>query len=153
MGRYLLPGLAALQARGHLPPGFELVGAARDEWDDDRYRSWAARWLERDAAGVDPAAAAVVKASRYRRIDLGDPVSVTACLAGEGPVAVYLSLPPAVFPIAVSALHRVGLPAESQVVIEKPFGEDLDSARALNHLLAEGFDERHVFRVDHFLAM
>jgi glucose-6-phosphate 1-dehydrogenase len=39
------------------------------------------------------------------------------------------------------------------VVLEKPFGEDLDSARALNRLLAEGFDERHVFRVDHFLAM
>jgi len=154
MGRYLLPGLAALQSRGHLPAGFEVVGAARDDWDDDRFRSWAARWLERDAAGVDPAAAAaLVRASRYRRIDLGDPASVTACLAGEGPVAAYLALPPAVFPIAVSALDRAGIPADSQVVLEKPFGDDLDSARALNRLLAQGFDERHVFRVDHFLAM
>jgi glucose-6-phosphate 1-dehydrogenase len=154
MGRYLLPGLAALHARGHLPGGFELVGAARDDWDDDRFRSWAAGWLEREAAGVDPAAAAaIVRAARYRPIDLGDPASVTACLAGEGPVAVYLALPPAVFPIAVSALHRAALPADSQVVLEKPFGEDLESARALNRLLAERFDERHVFRVDHFLAM
>src|SRR5262252_8093 len=154
MGRYLLPGLAALHARRHLPAGFELVGAARDDWDDDHFRSWASRWLEREAAGVDPGAtAALVRASRYRRIDLGDPASVTACLAGEGPVAVYLALPPAVFPIAVSALHRAGLPEDSQVVLEKPFGEDLDSARALNRLLAERFDERHVFRVDHFLAM
>jgi glucose-6-phosphate 1-dehydrogenase len=154
MGRYLLPGLAALESGGHLPAGFELVGAARDDWDDDRFRSWATRWLEREAAGTDPAATtALVRASRYRRIDLGDPTSVTACLAGEGPVAVYLALPPAVFPIAVSALHRAGLPAESEVVLEKPFGEDLDSARTLNRLLAERFDERHVFRVDHFLAM
>jgi glucose-6-phosphate 1-dehydrogenase len=154
MGRYLLPGLAALQARGHLPAGFELVGAARDDWDDDQFRSWAARWLEREAAAVDPAAATtLVGASRYRRVDLGDPASVTACVAGEGPVAVYLALPPAVFGIAVSALHRSGLPADSQVVLEKPFGEDLDTARTLNRLLAERFDERHVFRVDHFLAM
>src|SRR5262249_6717007 len=58
-----------------------------------------------------------------------------------------------VFPVAVSALHRAGLPADSQVVLEKPFGEDLDSALALNQLLAEMVDERHVFRVDHFLAM
>jgi glucose-6-phosphate 1-dehydrogenase len=94
-----------------------------------------------------------VSASHYRRIDLADPASVTACLAGEGPVAVYLALPPAVFPIAVSALHRAGLPADSEVVLEKPFGEGLDSAIALNRLLAERFDERHVFRVDHFLAM
>jgi glucose-6-phosphate 1-dehydrogenase len=78
---------------------------------------------------------------------------VKDAIAGEGPVAVYLALPPAVFPTAVSALHAAGLPEDSQVVLEKPFGEDLDSARALNRLLAERMEERHVFRVDHFLAM
>src|SRR5262249_44556581 len=67
--------------------------------------------------------------------------------------AASLGLAPSVLRAAVSALHRAGLPAESQVVLEKPFGEDLDSARALNRLLAEQMDERHVFRVDHFLAM
>jgi glucose-6-phosphate 1-dehydrogenase len=154
MGRYLLPGLAALQARGHLPERFELVAASREDWDDEQFRTWAAGWLKRRTTGADAAAtAALVRASRYRRIDLGDPASVTACLAGEGPVAVYLALPPAVFPSAVAALHRAGLPAESEVILEKPFGEDLDSARALNRLLAEQMDERHVFRVDHFLAM
>jgi len=154
MGRYLLPGLAALHSHGKLPPGFELVGAGRDDWDYDAYRSWAAGWLEREAADVDPQArAAVVGAARYRQIDLGDPASVKASLDGEGPAAVYLALPPAVFGTAVSALHEAGLSAESQVVLEKPFGDDLDSAMALNRLLAERFDERHVFRVDHFLAM
>jgi glucose-6-phosphate 1-dehydrogenase len=154
MGRYLLPGLAALQARGHLPERFELVGASREDWDDDQFRDWAAGWLKRRTTGVDAAStAALIRASRYHRLDLDDPANVTACLAGEGPVAVYLALPPAVFPAAVTALHRAGLPAESEVVLEKPFGEDLDSARALNRLLAEQLDERHVFRVDHFLAM
>jgi len=154
MGRYLFPALADLQARGHLPGRFELVGASREDWDDEQFRDWAAGWLKRRSTDADAAeTAALIKASRYHRIDLDDPASVTACLAGEGPVAVYLALPPAVFPTAVTALHRAGLPADSQVVLEKPFGEDLDSARALNRLLAEQMDERHVFRVDHFLAM
>jgi glucose-6-phosphate 1-dehydrogenase len=154
MGRYLLPGLAALRARGHLPERFEVVGAAREDWDDEHFRNWAADWLRREAGGVDAAAtAALVRATRYEGLDLADPASVTACIAGEGPVAVYLALPPAVFPIAVTALHRAGVPADSQVALEKPFGEDLHSATALNRLLAELVDERHVFRVDHFLAM
>jgi glucose-6-phosphate 1-dehydrogenase len=153
-GRYLLPALAALRARGHLPEGFELVGASREDWSDEQFRSWAAGWLARAAPdlGAD-AATTVVGSSRYRRLDLADPASVSACLAGEGPVAVYLALPPAVFPTAVSALHDAGLPTDSQVVLEKPFGQDLESAVALNRLLAGLLDERHVFRVDHFLAM
>jgi glucose-6-phosphate 1-dehydrogenase len=149
-GRYLLPGLAALQTRGHLPERFELVCAGREAWDGERFRNWAAGWLERQAPG---AGTALVSSARYQQLDLADPASVAACIAGEGPVAVYLALPPAVFPVAVSALGRAGLPADSQVVLEKPFGEDLASARALNRLLAELVDERHVFRVDHFLAM
>jgi glucose-6-phosphate 1-dehydrogenase len=153
-GRYLLAGLAALRGRGYLSEGFELVGASREDWDDEQFRSWASGWLRREASGLDAGAiTTLVRASRYRRLDLADPASVAACLAGEGPVAVYLALPPALFPTAVSALLRAGLPADSQVVLEKPFGEDLDSARALNRLLAEFVDERHVFRVDHFLAM
>jgi glucose-6-phosphate 1-dehydrogenase len=153
-GRYLLPGLAALEAHGHLPEGFEFVGASREDWDDEQFRTWAADWLEREASDVDDGArAAVVKASRYQQLDLADPDTVAACIAAERPVAVYLALPPAVFPAAVSAIQQAGLPAESQVVVEKPFGEDLDSAQALNRLLAELVDERHVFRVDHFLAM
>ena len=153
-GRYLLPGLAALRAHGHLPDRFELVGASLEDWDDAQFRRGAADGLARPGAGGDAGAAtALVRSSRYERLDLADPAGVAACLAGGAPVAVYLALPPAVFPTAVAALRRAGLPAESQVVLEKPFGEGLESARALNRLLAELVDERHVFRVDHFLAM
>lgn len=154
MGRYLLPALAALRAGGRLPDRFELVAASREASDDERFRAWAAGWLEREAPDVDAgAAAALLAASRYERLDLADPARVAACLAGDGPVAVYLALPPAVFPAAVTALRRAGLPADSRVVLEKPFGEDLDGARQLNRLLAALVEERHVFRVDHFLAM
>ena len=153
-GRFLLPGLAALRAGGSLPEGFGLVAAGREEWDDAQFTGWVAGWLEREAADVDADARAwLMRASRHRRLDLADPDSVRACLAGEGPVAVYLALPPAVFSGAVSALGEAGLAPDSQVVLEKPFGEDLDSAQGLNRLLAELVDERHVFRVDHFLAM
>ena len=153
-GRYLLPGLAALLAQGHLSERFELVAAGREDWDDEQFRSWAAGWLGREGAVADDrAATTLVRATRYRRIDFADRASVSACVAGTDPVAVYLALPPAVFPIAMSALHEAGLPGESQVVFEKPFGEDLSSARALNRLIADVVDERHVFRVDHFLAM
>ena len=153
-GRYLLPGLAALLTRGHLSERFELVAASRKDWSDEQFRSWAADWLKREVSGIDAEVTrTLVRSSRYQRLDLEDPDSVAASIAGEGPVAVYLALPPAVFPTAVSALRRAGLPPDSQVILEKPFGEDLDSARALNRLLAELVDERHVFRVDHFLAM
>jgi len=153
-GRYLFPGLAALMARGYLSEGFELVGASREDMDGEQYRSWAADWLERQASDVDAdVQATLVSSSRYRQLDLADPANVKECLAGDGPVAVYLALPPAVFPMAVSAIHQAGLPADSQVVLEKPFGEGLESAKALNRLLRELVDERHVFRVDHFLAM
>src|SRR5262249_22005864 len=122
MGRYLLPGLAALEAGGHLPERFELVATGRYDWDDAQFRDWAAGWLDRRTSGEEAAAsAALLGATRYRRIDLDDPATVAACLAGEGPVAVYLALPPAVFAPAVTALYRAGLPADSEVVLEKPF--------------------------------
>jgi len=113
-GRYLLPALAALATRGHLSERFELVCASREDWNDEQLRSWAAGWLEREAARVDAGArTTLVNRSRYQRLDLADSAGVTACLSGEGPVAVYLALPPAVFPAAVSALHQAGLPADS----------------------------------------
>jgi glucose-6-phosphate 1-dehydrogenase len=152
--RYLLPGLAALQAAGNLGDGFVLAGAGREGWDSGEFQRWAATQLGRHAGHL-PASArkAVVSASRYHRADVTDPASVAAVIAGDGPVAAYLALPPAVFPAAVSSLHEAGLPRDSRIVLEKPFGEDLGSAVKLNRLLAGLVPEQAVFRVDHFLAM
>ena len=152
--RYLLPGLAALHAAGRLGGGFRLVGAGREDWDTEGFRRWAADQLDRHGDEF-PAASrqAIVSASSYHRADVADVAGVAAVIAGDGPLAAYLALPPAVFPVAVSTLNEAGLPPGSRIVLEKPFGEDLDSAVRLNRLLAEVLAEPAVFRVDHFLAM
>ncbi len=153
-GRYLLPGLAALRAAGYLGDGFRVIAASREDWTDERYREHATDWLER-VAGDLPASARrdVVAATSYQKLDLADAASVAACLGGGEPVAVYLALPPAVFPAAITAVREAGLPGGSRLVLEKPFGESLHDAVALNHQLAGFLDEREIFRVDHFVAM
>jgi glucose-6-phosphate 1-dehydrogenase len=155
--RYLLPALTALQAAGRLPGGFTMTGASRENMDDVAFQRWARERLEQHAAGV-PATArvAVVRSLRYRPVDAGDAESVASVIEPGAPVAAYLALPPRLFPAAVTALGRVGLPAGSRIVLEKPFGEDLQSAIALNRLLAETLGPaggQAVFRVDHALGM
>ena len=152
--RYLLPGLAALHAAGHLGDNFLMAGAGRQAWHTGEFQRWAAVQLDRHAGHL-PASArqAIVSASRYHQADVTDPASVAAVIAGEEPVAAYLALPPAIFAATVTALHKAGLPPDSRIVLEKPFGEDLHDATELNRLLAEVVPEQAVFRVDHFLAM
>ncbi|RRO18704.1 glucose-6-phosphate dehydrogenase [Saccharopolyspora rhizosphaerae] len=152
--RFLLPGLAALCARGHLDDSFELVCSDQDDWDTEQFRSWAAEQLDEHGDEL-PAEArrAVAGAARFVRADVTDPDEVAAVIAGEGPLAVYLALPPSLFSSALSTVERCGLPGGSRIVLEKPFGENLDSAVELNQMLAGMVPEDAVFRVDHFLAM
>jgi glucose-6-phosphate 1-dehydrogenase len=157
-GRFLLPALAALHATGKLPDGFQVVATGRDELTDDVFRDAVAEDLLRHAAGT-PAAAreALLRSLSYRPVDVNDPASVSAVVdLGGDALAAYLALPPAVFPAAVTALAASGLPAGSRIVLEKPFGEDLEGAVALNRLLARAArddGEQAVFRVDHVLGM
>lgn len=152
--RYLLPALAQLHAAGRLPAGFEILGLARADWDPETFRRRLAERLARHAAGVAAASReAVVAMLDYRQADAGDPKAVADALGRvERPIVAYLALPPRAFGPAIEALAAVGLPEGSQLVIEKPFGEDLASAQALNRLLHERFPERAVFRIDHFLG-
>jgi glucose-6-phosphate 1-dehydrogenase len=152
--RYLLPALAALQAAGHLGDRFRMTGASREDWSTEQYQEWITLQLGRHG-GSCPADAqqAIVASARYQRADVTDAGDVRAVVAGDEPVAVYLALPPSLFPRVVGALHQTGLPPGSRIVLEKPFGEDLDSAQELNRLLADLVPEQAVFRVDHFLAM
>lgn len=157
-GRYLLPALAALQAARQLPEGFEIIGSARETLDEQTFRRTAGERLEEHASGVPGGAReAVVRSLRYRPVDLADAESVALVVQPErGPFAAYLALPPSLFPATVTALATVGLPAGSRVVLEKPFGEDLASAIALNRLLTETLGpagDETVFRVDHVLGM
>ncbi|MGY1856967.1 glucose-6-phosphate dehydrogenase [Modestobacter sp. SYSU DS0290] len=158
-GRFLLPALAELTAAGRLPGGLEVVGAAEQDWDDARFAEHVAARLQEHAGDVPSAARqALLAAVRYRRVDLGEPATVAAAVAGvagTGPVAAYLALPPPLFAAAIRALGTAGLPPGSRIAVEKPFGRDLADARSLNALLTEvtGGVDRAAFRVDHFLGM
>jgi glucose-6-phosphate 1-dehydrogenase len=155
--RYVLPALSALHSAGELPAGFRVVGAARQELDDEAFRHAAAQALEEHAADVPAAARRELLGSlSYRAVDLEDGAGVAAVLAGHGALAAYLALPPGVFGTAVTALRGAGPAAGSRIVLEKPFGEDLASATALNALLAdapEGAGDDAIYRVDHVLGL
>lgn len=153
-GRYLLPALAELAAARALPEDIEVVGVARDQWDDSRFRAHATERLDRHAGDVPVSARErLVERLGYVAGDVTDP-AVLGEAAGRsaGPLVAYLALPPAVFCPAVTALVGAGLAARTRLVVEKPFGTDLRSAQELNAVLAANLPERAVFRVDHFLG-
>ena len=161
-GRYLLPALASLLAAGRLPDEFQVIGAAREEWDDASFRRHALRRLEQHAADVPVAIReSLVGKLRYQPVDLDDPATAASAIdwvshGDDQPFAAYLALPPAVYPSVVTALGAAGLPAGSRIVVEKPYGDDLASTTSLNALLRRmwGDDEAQiVFRVDHVLGM
>jgi glucose-6-phosphate 1-dehydrogenase len=155
--RYLLPALAQLYEAGKLPEGLRVTGVHRRNWNDEQFRRFVVESLERHAPELSAEARTglVAQVLEYRRADVTDQESVAAALGPlqeEGPIVAYLALPPTTFEAAIRALAGAGLPQGSRIVVEKPFGEDLESARKLNRLLGETFPESAVFRVDHFLA-
>ena len=154
--RYLLPALTRLREAGRLPEGFTISALARNDWETQSYRARAKERLARHAPDAsEEARSDLVEALQYHRADVTDPKGVRAALGedrGE-PIVASLALPPAVFAAAIEALKTAGLAEGSRVVVEKPFGEGLESARKLNRLLHEAFPEEAVFRADHFLGL
>ena len=152
--RYLIPALTELRQQGLLPPG-SILGLGQDQWDTGQFRQHIADRLAQYRADI-PAAIRedVLRALEYRRADVTDAEQLSAAMdTSSDPVAVYLALPPVVFEPVLRALAAAKLPADSRIVIEKPFGHDLTSAQRLNELIRPAFPERSVFRIDHFLGM
>jgi glucose-6-phosphate 1-dehydrogenase len=158
-GRFLFPALAVLRSSGRLPDDFVVVGAARQRLDEDAFRAHVSGRLAAYAGGLPGEDRdALVRSVRYEQADVAaaQDISTVLGLAGAGPVAVYLALPPALFGPTIEALGDAGLPAGSRIAVDKPFGESLDDAAGLNELLAsaiEALGEEGVFRVDHVLGM
>jgi glucose-6-phosphate 1-dehydrogenase len=149
--------LAHLYEADKLPSRIRITGVDRREWQNnkDGFRRFVLESLDRHAGGVSAAARAklVVEALDYRQADVTDGESVVRALGTlREPVLAYLALPPPVFGSTIKALKRAGLPEGSRVAIEKPFGENLESAKMLNRLLHEFLPEKAIFRIDHFLA-
>jgi glucose-6-phosphate 1-dehydrogenase len=149
--RELMPALARLHETGQLPPGFSVLGIARDDWGTPRLREA----LDRYAGAVSPQSRnALIASVEYRRAEVTDRDQVVKALQPlREPIIAYLALPPGVFLPTLEALAGASLPQGSRVVIEKPFGEDLASAQVLNRLLHQSFPENAVFRIDHFLHL
>jgi glucose-6-phosphate 1-dehydrogenase len=149
----IFPALHALARRGELD--FPVVGVAKSGWTRDqlieRARSSAAEY-----GGLDETAfARLVDRLRYVDGDYSDPATF-ARLRAELDHAVhpahYLAIPPSMFPTVVQQLHEANCHSGARVILEKPFGRDLQTARELNTILHDAFPEVAVFRIDHYLG-
>jgi glucose-6-phosphate 1-dehydrogenase len=149
----IFPALQAMVQRGHLD--IPVIGVAKAGWTLDQFRARAQDSLEKHG-GVD--AAAFEKLSsllRYIDGDYSDPATFRALgeqLKGAQRPAHYLAIPPVLFEEVVDSLVECGCMNDARVIVEKPFGHDLASARHLNQVLLRHFDERSIFRIDHYLG-
>lgn len=156
-GRLLLPGLARLVRHGKAED-LALVGAGSDAWTAEDWQgrlatSFAAATPDSGTADDGGALARICAASTYHQVDVTADGALAGLIAGlEPPVAIYFALPPAVSEKASAKLGPGDLPEGSRLVLEKPFGTDLESASRLNSILARLVPEDHIHRVDHFLG-
>ncbi|HKZ12264.1 MAG TPA: glucose-6-phosphate dehydrogenase [Solirubrobacterales bacterium] len=133
-----------------------IVGVALDDWDDEALRAHARAAVEATVSEPDGEALdAMLARLSYVQGDYGDDATFARVKKGLGnakqPVF-YLEIPPSLFATVVKGLGRAGLVEHAHVVIEKPFGHDLESARALNDELREVLEEGQILRIDHYLG-
>jgi glucose-6-phosphate 1-dehydrogenase len=168
--RKLLPAIYNLALDGVLPTNFAVVGFARSQVDDASFRALAQEGVEKfSRRPVDPAHWPHFEKSLYFvQGSFDDPAAYQALkqrLAEIEPVhgvpgnrIFYLSIPPRSIDPCVRLLKAAGLiqPVNgdpfSRIIVEKPIGHDLESARAINDTLAAVFHERQIFRIDHYLG-
>jgi glucose-6-phosphate 1-dehydrogenase len=143
----ILPALRGVAGSGQR---LRLIGAGRSDAPEGGWDKMVA-----EATG-DPDLAA---SASWFRLDYDAPETYAALqqeIGDDGPVVFYLATPPVAFTGIVSSLARLGLTRKGdhwrRVVVEKPLGSDYKSARRLNHLLADSFEENQVYRIDHYLA-
>jgi glucose-6-phosphate 1-dehydrogenase len=150
----IFPALQAMVKRGAL--NVPVIGVAKSGWTLERLQARARDSVEKHG-GVDPGAfGKLMELLHYIDGDYAEPATFEAlrkALRDARRPAHYLAIPPLLFGAVVERLTQAGCaPLGSRVVVEKPFGRDLESARALNEILLGAFDENHVFRIDHYLG-
>ncbi|HYJ21750.1 MAG TPA: glucose-6-phosphate dehydrogenase [Solirubrobacterales bacterium] len=158
--RKLLPGIFHLAQVGLMPESFRIIGVARRGMGVEDFREQARQAIE--ASGREdmspPTWDPFADSLRFVSVGEGfDPLREAVAeareeLGAEARVLYYLSLPPAAAGGTVEALGAAGLGRGARVITEKPFGTDLTSARALNTLLHSVFEERCIYRIDHYLG-
>jgi glucose-6-phosphate 1-dehydrogenase len=152
----LFPSLYHLTQRGVLG-GLPIVGVASSAWDDEMLRQRARESVA--AAGLDRVDEAVLDRLThnlgYVSGNYQDPKTfdrLAERLKGAEHPMFYLAIPPSLFDDVASGLAGAGLDGGARVVVEKPFGRDLPSARELNGVLHQHFPENEIFRIDHYLG-
>lgn len=149
----IFPALQAMLKRGHLH--VPVIGVAKAGWKLDQLRERAHDSLEKHG-GVDPAAFETLSGLlRYVDGDYQDPATFAALrreLQNARRPAYYLAIPPALFETVVKQLGKSECSKGARVIVEKPFGHDLASAKELNKVLLGIFDEVDIFRIDHYLG-
>lgn len=149
----IFPALQALARHGRLD--MPVIGVARSGWTDEQLRAHVRESIEKHG-GIDREAFAKL-ASHLVSVngDYGDPatfVSLRKALGDAAHPLHYLAIPPHMFETVATGLARSGCTRGARIVVEKPFGRDLESAKALNTTLHTVFDESQIFRIDHFLG-
>jgi glucose-6-phosphate 1-dehydrogenase len=162
--RKLIPAFYHLFAERMLPDGFAVVGYSRTPMSDEQFRDLA-RQSVKEFARIDPVGAEWEEfadrlsylpgefnsenAMEHLQAHLAE---VDRRYRTNGGRLFYCATPPAAYPLIVRRLRESGMHVGAHIVIEKPFGHDLQSARKLNQQLHEVFDEGQIFRIDHYLG-
>jgi glucose-6-phosphate 1-dehydrogenase len=150
----IFPALQSLVRRGRL--NVPVIGVAKAGWNLEQLRARARDSLEHSGPGVDEEAfARLVQLLRYVDGDYRDPATFDRLrneLGNAERPAHYLAIPPSLFAAVVQELGRSGCARNARVIVEKPFGHDLASARALSQAVHTVFDEPAVYRIDHYLG-
>jgi len=149
----IFPALHAMAKRGHL--NVPVVGVAKSGWNLDQLRERARDSVEKHGGIDDAALGQLCRSLRYVDGDYNDPATFKSLRGELGPArcpAHYLAIPPALFGTVVEQLAKADCTNGARVIIEKPFGHDLPSAQKLNQTLLGTFDEKAIFRIDHYLG-
>ena len=149
----IFPALQGMIKRGHL--NVPVIGVAKSGWNLEQFRARAYDSLEKHG-GVDQAAfEKLCGLLRYVDGDYQEPATFEALrkeMGGAERPAHYLAIPPVLFGAVVQQLAQSGCANGARIIVEKPFGHDLSSARELNQILLGVFDEAKIFRIDHYLG-
>jgi glucose-6-phosphate 1-dehydrogenase len=152
--KQIFPALYAMVKRGELT--VPVVGVAFPNWSQERLHRRATDSIER-AGGIDDKGALkkLLANLKYVSGDYKDPATfakIKQALGGAKRPAYYLAIPPSLFETVIENLGAAGLAKNARVIVEKPFGRDLASAKELNGVAHSVFPEDSIFRIDHFLG-
>ena len=149
----IIPALQAMVKHGQFEA--PVIGVARADWTAEQFRARARDSLQAHGEVNPLASEKLLGLLRYVRGDYSDPTTyqtLHTALGGAQRPAYYLAIPPGMFAMVVEQLETSACTRQARVLVEKPFGRDLASARALNRVLLKTLGESAIFRIDHYLG-